>query len=416
MGAPQYDVVVVGSGFGGVAAARRLARSDKSVLMISSVAQYLFQPLLYQVATGVLDADTVSPAAADSVDTKIDVVEGTVTAIDPDAHSVTYTGADREQQAGYSSLIAATGASQSYFGHDEYAHRTFSLKTREDAVALREQLVRNFARPDDRSASSYVVVGAGATGVELAGEIAGLARRHQRADVSITLVEGVGEVLPVFGGRLSRYAKKTLEAAGVDVVLKSLVTDIDDGVVTVDIEKGAATRRIASDTVIWAAGVSASPFAAVLAEATGCDTDRAGRLLVNPDLTVGGYADIYAIGDMTSLKGYPGQSPVAMQEGRHAADTITRKIGPGTPFRYFDKGSMSIIGRGKAVLQGPVGPGISGLPAWGAWLAVHLYYLSGVGNRIDAIGRWFGAYGANRRPALTAAQRAQEREPERVAG
>ncbi|MEH3154060.1 MAG: NAD(P)/FAD-dependent oxidoreductase [Gordonia paraffinivorans] len=412
---PQFDVIVVGSGFGGVAAARRLARSGKSVLVVSAAAHYLFQPLLYQVATGVLDADTISPQADEVLPDRVTVVEGRVTAIDPDAHRITYRAEEGERQVGYSSLIAATGASQSYFGRDEYAHRTFALKTREDAVHLREQLVRNFARPDDRAASNYVIVGAGATGVELAGEIAGLARRHQRADVTITLVEGVGDVLPAYGGRLSRYARKTLDKAGVEVLLKSLVTDIDDGVVTVDIEKGSATRRITADTVIWAAGVAASPFAQVLADATGCSTDRAGRLEVNPDLTVGGYADIFAVGDMTALNGYPGQSPVAMQEGRHAADTITRKIGPGTRFRYFDKGSMSIIGRGKAVLQSPVKVGLTGLPAWGAWLVVHLYYLSGVGNRVEAVGRWFGAYGTNRRPGLAAAERSDDRELARSA-
>lgn len=413
--ATQYDVIVVGSGFGGVAAAQRLAGSAKSVLVVSAARQYLFQPLLYQVATGVLDADTVSPDAADVLDDRIDVVEGRVTVIDPDAHRIVYRTADGEQEVGYSSLIAATGASQSYFGRDEYAHRTFALKTRDDAIRLRRQLVRNFDRPDDAAASSYVVVGAGATGVELAGEIAGLARRHKRTDVSITLVEGVDEVLPAFGGRLSRYARRTVERSGVEVLLRSLVTDIDDGVVTVDVDRGDHTRRIVADTVIWAAGVAASPFAAVLAEATGCSTDRAGRLEVNPDLTVGGYADIFAVGDMTTLKGYPGQSPVAMQEGRHAADTILRKIGPGTEFRYFHKGSMSIIGRGEAVLQTPVKLGLTGLPAWGAWLGVHLYYLAGVGNRVDAVGRWIGAYGANVRPGLAADGR-PDREFSRAAG
>ncbi|MGZ8178311.1 NAD(P)/FAD-dependent oxidoreductase [Williamsia sp. SKLECPSW1] len=416
MSAPQYDVIVVGSGFGGVAAARRLTRSKKSVLMISAAAQYVFQPLLYQVATGVLDPETVSPEVDDVLSDRITVVEGRVVAIDPDAHRVTYRAEDGEREVGYSSLIAATGASQSYFGRDEYAHRTFSLKTRDDAVRLREHLAHNFTRPDDRAASNYVVVGAGATGVELAGEIAGLARRHQRTDVAITLVEGVDEVLPAFGGRLSRYARTAVERAGVEVLLKSLVTDIEDGVVTIDIEKGSATRKIAADTVIWAAGVAASPFAGVLAEATGCSTDRAGRLEVNPDLTVGGYADIFAVGDMTTLNGYPGQSPVAMQEGRHAADTITRTIGPGTPFRYLDKGSMSIIGRGKAVLQSPVRFGLTGLPAWAAWLVVHLYYLAGMGNRIEAVGRWIGAYATNRRPGMRAAQRSTHREVDRIAG
>ncbi len=196
MSTPQYDVIVVGSGFGGVAAARRLARSDKSVLVISAAAQYLFQPLLYQVATGVLDAETISPQASDVLGDRVTVVQGRVIGVDASAHRVTYRVDGGEQVVGYSSLIAATGASQSYFGRDEYAHRTFALKTRDDAVRLREQIVDNFAHPDDRAAANYVIVGAGATGVELAGEIAGLARRHQRADVTITLVEGVEDVLP----------------------------------------------------------------------------------------------------------------------------------------------------------------------------------------------------------------------------
>ncbi|MGU3293087.1 NAD(P)/FAD-dependent oxidoreductase [Williamsia sp. M5A3_1d] len=402
-----YDVVIVGSGFGGVAAARRLAGSDNSVLMVSGNAQYLFQPLLYQVAAGVLDPETVARDAADAVPDSVDVVTGSVTAVDADAHTVTYDSAAGQVTVGYKWLIAATGASQSYFGRDEFAHRTFSLKTRDDAVRLREQMIANFSKPDDAAAQNYVVVGAGATGVELAGEIAGLARRHQRGDVTITLVEGVKEVLPAFGGRLSRYAQRRLEKGGVDVVLGSLVTDIDDGVVTIDIDHGSETRRIAADTVIWAAGVSASPFAQILAQATDCDTDRAGRLRVNPDLTVGAHADVFAVGDMTILENYPGQSPVAMQEGRHAADTITRRIGPGTRFRYFDKGSMSIIGRGSAVLQTPVKLGLTGLPAWGAWLGVHLYYLSGIRNRRDALLRWVGAYGANWRPGLRDARHAQ---------
>ncbi|KQS00218.1 pyridine nucleotide-disulfide oxidoreductase [Williamsia sp. Leaf354] len=417
--ATYYDVVIVGSGFGGLAAARRLRGRGKSALLISSTPEYLFQPLLYQVATGVLDRDDIAPRTDTLLRRHRDVVvvEGEVTAVDAMPALLTYRADGRDHRVRYGSLIAATGAAQSYFGRDEYADRTFALKTIDDATRLRAHLRACFDAPaEDTAATTFVVVGAGATGVEVAGQIAELARRHEHREVAITVVEGLDEVLPAFGGGLSDYTRASLEKAGVEVLTGSMVTDIADGVVTIDVHGGAATRKITTDTVVWSAGVAASGFAGVLAEATGCDTDRAGRLLVNDDLTVGGVANIYAIGDMTSLHDYPGQSPVAMQQGRHAVDIITRKLYPGSAFHYLDKGSMSIISRGRAVAKLTERITFRGLLAFGAWLAVHLYYLAGMGNRAKAVVAWIRSFLGTARPGFAEVTRTPQEHRERLAG
>ncbi|GGK44053.1 NAD(P)/FAD-dependent oxidoreductase [Nocardia camponoti] len=401
------DVVIVGSGFGGLAAAKQLAKSRVNVVLISSTPEHLFQPLLYQVATGVLDAHEIAPPIKNVLrrHPTIDVRLGKVTAIDADAAVLTYETAEGTKQIGYASLIAATGANQSYFGRDDFAAKTFSLKTIDDATRLRVQIARVFAEAEKadevtrHKLLSFVVVGAGATGVEVAGQIQELARRHFHLPVSVTLVEGAGAVLPPFGGGLSEYAKQSLVDSGVEVLLGTFVTDIDEGKVTVKDSDGIE-RKIAAETVVWSAGVQAGGFATILAEATGAETDRAGRLLINPDLTVGGHADIYAIGDMTSLNGYPGQSPVAMQEGRHAADIIRRKIDAGTPFVYWDKGSMAVISRFSAVVKLNDRVSFRGTIAWGMWLAVHLMYLVGFRNRFAAVASWLVAFIGTARPGF----------------
>ncbi len=417
--ATYYDVVIVGSGFGGLAAARRLRGRGETALLISSTPEHLFQPLLYQVATGGLGREDIAPRTDTLLrrHRNVEVVEGVVTAVDAMPAVLTYRADGRDHRVHYGSLIAATGAAQSYFGRDEYADRTFALKTIDDATRLRAHLRACFDAPvDDAAATTFVVVGAGATGVEVAGQIAELARRHERREVAITLVEGLDDVLPAFGGGLSEYSRRALEKSGVEVLTGSMVTDISDGVVTVNVNDGAATRKIATDTVVWSAGVSASDFAGVLAEATGCYTDRAGRLLVNDDLTVGGVANIYAIGDMTSLRGYPGQSPVAMQQGRHAVDIITRKRAPGSVFHYRDKGSMSIISRGRAVAKLTERITFRGLMAFVAWLGVHLYYLAGVGNRAKAVVAWVRSFVGSARPGFDEVVEAPRPEPARIAG
>ncbi|MFE7798121.1 NAD(P)/FAD-dependent oxidoreductase [Nocardia sp. NPDC057440] len=416
------DVVIVGSGFGGLAAAKQLAKSGINYVLISSTPEHLFQPLLYQVATGVLASDEIAPPIASVLrrHREADVRLGKVVGIEPATAILTYEHEGVRRQIRYGSLIAATGASQSYFGRDDFADKTFSLKTIDDARLLRAQIERVFAEAagaDEETRGrllSFVVVGAGATGVEVAGQLKELAKRHYHQEVSVTLVEGAGEVLPPFGGGLSEYAKKSLTKSGVEVLLGTFVTDIELGKVTVKDSDGVE-RRIAAETVVWSAGVQAGGFATLLAEATGVETDRAGRLLINPDLTVGGHADIFAIGDMTSLNGYPGQSPVAMQEGRHAADIIRRKKRPGTPFKYWDKGSMAVISRFSAVVKLNDRITFRGVIAWFMWLAVHLLYLVGFRNRFAAVASWLVAFIGTGRPGFDEVERPAVRTLERTA-
>ncbi|MGW5384502.1 NAD(P)/FAD-dependent oxidoreductase [Nocardia sp. NPDC003963] len=422
-GVEYADVVIIGSGFGGLAAAKQLAKAGVDYVLISSTPEHLFQPLLYQVATGVLASAEIAPPIANILrrHKEADVRLGEVTAIEPDAAVLTYRTGEETRQIRYGSLIAATGASQSYFGRDDFADKTYSLKTIDDAKLLRAQIERVFreaAKADEetrRRLLSFVVVGAGATGVEVAGQLKELAKRYYHQEVSVTLVEGAGAVLPPFGGGLSEYAKKTLTRSGVEVLLGTFVTDIEDGQVTVK-DKDGSQRQIEAETIVWSAGVQAGGFAKLLAAATGCETDRAGRLLINPDLTVGGYADIYAIGDMTSLNGYPGQSPVAMQEGRHAADIISRDTHPGTPFVYWDKGSMAVISRFSAVTKLNDKITFRGVFAWFIWLAVHLFYLVGFRNRFAAVLSWLVAFIGTGRPGFQEVDRQhleRMREPER---
>ncbi|MET7767762.1 NAD(P)/FAD-dependent oxidoreductase [Nocardia sp. NPDC005366] len=406
------DVVVVGSGFGGLAAAKQLSKSGIDHVLISSTPEHLFQPLLYQVATGVLASSEIAPPIKTILRKRreADVRLGKVVDIDADAAILTYEHDGELTRIRYGSLIAATGASQSYFGRDDFAEKTFALKTIDDARILRAQIQRVFAEAavadeaSKRRLLSFVVVGAGATGVEVAGQLKELSKRYFHQEVSVTLVEGAGEVLPPFGGGLSEYAKKSLVKGGVEVLVDTFVTDIEPGKVTVE-DKAGVERLIAAETVVWSAGVQAGGFAKILAEATGCETDRAGRLLVNPDLTVGGHADIYAIGDMTSLNGYPGQSPVAMQEGRHAADIISRKKRPGTPFFYWDKGSMAVISRFSAVTKLNDRITFRGVTAWFVWLAVHLFYLVGFRNRFAAVASWLVAFIGSGRPGFAEVER-----------
>ncbi|PPJ30394.1 NAD(P)/FAD-dependent oxidoreductase [Nocardia nova] len=417
-GIETTDVVIVGSGFGGLAAAKQLSKSGIDYVLISATPEHLFQPLLYQVATGVLPSTDIAPPIAQILRRHkgADVRLGKVVDIDAAAAVLTYETEQGPRKIRYGSLIAATGATQSYFGRDDFAEKTFSLKTIDDAKLLRAQIERVFAEaakadPETRERLlSFVVVGAGPTGVEVAGQLRELAKRHYHQEISVTLVEGAGAVLPPFGGSLSEYARKSLSRNGVEVLLDTFVTDIEAGKVTVKTKDGVE-RGIGAETVVWSAGVAAGGFATLLAEATGCETDRAGRLLINPDCTVGGHADIYAIGDMTSLNGYPGQSPTAMQEGRHVADIIRRKKQPGTPFVYWDKGSMAVISRFSAVTKLNDRVKFTGTIAWATWLAVHLFYLVGFRNRFVAVLSWLVAFIGTGRPGFDESDKPQQATP-----
>lgn len=419
-GIDHTEVVIVGSGFGALAAAKKLAKAGRQFVLISETTEHLFQPLLYQVATGVLSAGEIAPSVRSILANypTADVRLGRVVDVHPDDREVVYEAGGIRHALGYDTLIAATGARQAYFGRDEFADVTYALKTVEDAERLRRQIVRCFEEAHTttdperrRNLLSFLVIGAGATGVELAGQIKELAGRYFEQsfdditadDVTVTLVEGAGETLPAFGGKLSKYTQESLERSGVEVVLNTMVTDIDEHGATLSSPSTGMQKRLTAETIIWSAGIQANDFAAVLAERTGCETDRGGRLLVDEDLTVGRYDDIYAIGDMASLNKLPAQSPFAMQGGRHVAAMILGKRPAGTPFAYRDKGSMAIINRFRAITRvGKVE--LTGLIAWVLWLAVHLVYLVGFRNRYIAVMSWCGSFLGNRRPHFYYAQ------------
>ncbi|WP_235681580.1 NAD(P)/FAD-dependent oxidoreductase [Tomitella gaofuii] len=405
---------MVGSGFGALAAAKKLAKAKVPFVLISETTEHLFQPLLYQVATGVLSPGEIAPPirAVLAKYPTADVRLGRVVDVDPDRREVVYEAGGERLRLGYTTLIAATGARQAYFGNDHFADVTYALKTIDDAERLRHQILRCFEEAHTttdpqrrRDLLTFLVIGAGATGVELGGQIKELAQRYfatslhdlQPEDVTVKIIEGADKALPPFGGKLSEYVAESLEKDGVDVVLGTFVTDIDaHGAILKDAKTGAE-RRVTAETIIWSAGVQANDFARVLAERTGCEADRAGRLLVNDDLTVGGRADIFAVGDMMSLHGLPGQSPVAMQGGRHAAAIASGKRDAGTPFQYRDKGSMAIINRFRAITRiGKIE--LTGFVAWVLWLAVHLMYMVGFRNRYVAVMSWVGSFLGRHRP------------------
>ncbi len=410
----RTEVVIVGSGFGALAAAKRLAKSKTPFVLISETTEHLFQPLLYQVATGVLSPGEIAPPirAVLAKYPTADVRLGRVVDVDPDRREVVYEAGGERLRLGYTTLIAATGARQAYFGNDHFADVTYALKTVEDAERLRRQILRCFEEAHTttdpqrrRDLLTFLVIGAGATGVELGGQIKELAQRYfaesvhdlSPDDVTVKIIEGADKALPPFGGKLSDYVAESLENGGVDVVLGTFVTDIDSSGATLKDSATGTERRVTAETIIWSAGVQANDFARVLAERTGCEADRAGRLLVNRDLTVGGRADIFAVGDMMSLDKLPGQSPVAMQGGRHAAAIASGKRAAGTPFQYRDKGSMAIINRFRAITR--VGRiELTGFVAWILWLAVHLVYLVGFRNRYVAVMSWVGSFLGRHRP------------------
>jgi len=399
-------VVIVGGGFGGLAAAKALRKTPARVLLIDRTNHHLFQPLLYQVATAVLAAGQIASPIREILGRQRNttVILGEVTGVDVNHQSVLVSSADREDvPVPYDYLVLATGAGHSYFGHDEYAKFAPGLKGLADAVAARNKILRAFEQAEaeedpsrHRDLLTFVLVGAGATGVEMAGALAGLVRstlrsEYRRIDPSaarIILVDRGNRVLGTFADDLSRAAKERLEKLGVEVRLGQGVDQIDAEGVTV------AGERIASKTVIWTAGVAPSPAGEWLKG----ETDRAGRVRVQTDLTVAGHPEIFVIGDTASLdqdgKPLPGVAQVAMQQGRYAGRLIHRRVtgrtAPG-PFRYFDKGNLAVVGKGFAVLQsGRVH--VSGILAWLAWAAVHLEFVGQSSLRISVFLQWVWTY------------------------
>ncbi|HEX2506709.1 MAG TPA: NAD(P)/FAD-dependent oxidoreductase [Miltoncostaeaceae bacterium] len=411
----SHRVVVIGGGFGGLAAVRRLKRAGTEIVLIDRRNFHLFQPLLYQVATGSLTAGEIASPLRGLLKRRRDVTVmlGSVTSLDLEARAVVIDPVgDRDAvTVPYDTLIAAAGAGHAYFGHDEWEPLAPGLKTVEDAIEIRRRILTAFeaAEADDdpeRRAAwlTFVIVGAGPTGVELAGQIGEIARDTLRRDfrsidpasARILLLEGDDRVLTAFDPRLSARAERALGQLGVSVQVGALVSGVDARGVTVTRGDGG-TDRIAARTVVWAAGVQASGLARLLAAANGAETDRAGRVTVGPDLALPGHPEVMALGDMVRVADgaggvlpLPGVAPVAMQQGRYAADAVRRRLagrGPGPPFRYRDKGNLATIGRLRAV--GEIkGLRLSGFPAWAGWLLVHLFYLSGLQNRVLVMIRW----------------------------
>ncbi|QTI68409.1 NAD(P)/FAD-dependent oxidoreductase [Gordonia polyisoprenivorans] len=421
----RHRVVIIGSGFGGLAAARRLAHADVDVTVIARTTHHLFQPLLYQVATGLISQGQIAPPIRVILRNQRNarVVLGDVESIDLQQRRVTSRLLDRELITGYDSLIVAAGAGQSYFGNDHFAEFAPGLKTIDDALELRGRILGAFEQaelstdPDERARLlTFVVVGAGATGVEMAGQIAEMAAKTLRGafdsidptQARVILLDAAPSVLPPFGRKLGGRAEKRLRSLGVDVQLGSMVVDMDyDGLVVKDPD--GTTRRIESQCKVWSAGVAASPLGRHLAERSGAETDRAGRVRVQPDLSLPGHAEVFIVGDMMALDGVPGQAPAANQSARYAADTITARLNGSLrarkPFSYWDKGSMATVSRYSAVASVPI-PGtsrhieFSGYLAWLGWLFLHLIYLVGFRNRFTTLIDWLFAFTSRSRNQL----------------
>ena len=397
--------MIVGGGFGGLAAARKLRRADVDLTLVDRQNFFLFQPLAYQVATGSLSSVEVAIPLRNALRRQANarVLLGDVTSVDLDARTVTVadlpTGGG--QTVPYDVLAVAGGSHYSYFGHDDWAQHAPELKTLDGALELRDRILLAFeaaeVEPDDVARAAwltFVVVGAGPTGVEMAGQIAELARDvlpREYRDVDtrkarVLLVEAGDRVLAAYGDKLSASAERQLRSLGVTPMLQSLVTTIDaDGIGL------ASGERIAARTKVWAAGVAASSLAKVLADAAGLDVDRAGRVTVEPDLTVVGHREVFAFGDMVNVRGLElhGVAPVAMQQGRHVGRSIRRD--ERSPFSYNDKGELATIGRARAV--GSVkGVRVTGFVAWAMWLGIHIVYLVGLQNRLVVLTRWAFAY------------------------
>jgi NADH dehydrogenase len=381
----------------------------------------LFQPLLYQVATGILSEGEIAPATREVLrrQRNVRVVLGDVTRIDLAVQSLTSDLFGIKTETRYDYLVVAAGAMQDYFGNEHYQKHAPGMKTLEDALELRAciigafELAESVADPDEAARLlTFVVIGAGPTGVEMAGQISELARRslpgHYRnidpRSARVVLLDAAPAVLASFGEKLSRQTAAHLRAMGVELRLGTAVVGID--AVGLDIEDSQGRLRISSLCKIWAAGVAASPLGAQLARQSGAELDRAGRVTVQADLTLPGYPQVFVVGDMANLPGLPGVAQVAIQGGRHAADHIARRCSgkeAGGPFRYRDRGNMATVSRAYAVAS--IGRlRTAGFVAWLLWLVVHLIYLVGFKNRVTTLFHWAVAFLGRGRSEWTVTQ------------
>ncbi|MGD1023535.1 MAG: NAD(P)/FAD-dependent oxidoreductase [Candidatus Sulfotelmatobacter sp.] len=404
-----HQVVIVGAGFGGLNAATSLASADVRVVVIDQKNHHTFQPLLYQVATAGLSPGEIAEPIRSILrrHKNVEVLMAEVTGFDLERRVVKTA----EEEVPYDSLIVAAGASHAYFGHDEWEPIAPGLKTIEDAIEIRRRVLLAFELAERRAAAGqpddplhFVVVGAGPTGVELAGTLAEICRHALAHDfrsidprrTHIHLIEGGPVVLPAYPADLSRSALEQLQGLGVEVRTGAMVTNIEPGVISM------GETRMKASVILWAAGVAASP----LGKKLGTPLDRAGRVLVRPDLSIPGHPEVFVIGDLAALKDrsgkmLPGVAPVAILEGRYVAKLIRREIKlaksqpgqpvPRQPFHYWDKGSLATIGRAAAVAQfGKIH--ISGFMAWLAWLFIHILFLIGFQNRVLVLIQWAWSY------------------------
>jgi NADH dehydrogenase len=435
MSAAPHRVAVIGGGFGGLEAAKHLAAAPVEVTLIDRRNFHLFQPLTYQVATGALSpAEVCYPLRAIFKGRpNVRVVMATVEAVDLEERKLRLQPSAEGGEAfdlEYDTLVVAAGSAYSYFGHEEWRQVAPEVKSLESALELRARLLGAFeaaeleADAERRCALlTFVVVGGGPTGVEMAGQIAELARDTLNdefrtidpGEARVLLVEMADRVLTTFPPSLSHKAKSQLEHLGVTPMLGHTVIGIDAESVTVE-EGGEAERRIPAHNVIWAAGVTASALGGALAEQCGGEVDKAGRILVEPDLTLPGNPGVFAIGDMIRVRDrkgeaqvLPGVAPVAMQQGRYVAKAVRARLEgrPISPFHYLDKGNLATIGRARAVADLHL-VRLSGFPAWLTWLFVHLWYLIGFQNRLLVFVRWSFSFLTRGRGARVIAEGGEE--------
>lgn len=412
-------IVIIGSGFGGLFAAKRLAKADVDITLVAATAHHLFQPLLYQVATGILSPGDIAPVSREILHRydNITTLLSRVVDLDLQAQTASCEHLGCKTTLHYDHLIVAAGAGPSYFGNDHFATYAPGMKSIDDALEIRSRIFSclEAAELTDDPAErerllTYVVVGAGPTGVEMAGQIRELTQRTVRGeyrridprDARVILLDAANAVLAPFGERLAKKSQKTLERIGVQVRLGAPVVEMDNYSVTIEHEDGKK-ERIKAGCKVWAAGVQASPLGAIIAKQSDAEIDRAGRVNVDEHLAVPGFANVYVIGDMMARDNLPGVAQVAIQSGRYVANRIAAQVAgkpSDTPFHYRDKGSMATITKFGAVVKlGKVE--LTGFIAWAAWLFLHLLYIVGFKARLSTLLKWAFAFISNARAERT---------------
>ena len=417
----RHQVVIIGSGFGGLNAAKKLKHADVDIKLIARTTHHLFQPLLYQVATGIVSEGDIAPPTRVVLrrQRNVQVLLGDVTHVDLAGNFVVSDLLGHTYETPYDSLIIAAGAGQSYFGNDQFAEFAPGMKSIDDALEVRGRILSAFeqaerSRDPERRAKllTFTVIGAGPTGVEMAGQIAELAthtlkgsfRHIDSTRARVILLDAAPAVLPPFGEKLGTRARARLEKMGVEIQLGAMVTDVDRNGITVKDSDGTL-RRIESACKVWSAGVQASGLGMDLAEQSSVELDRAGRVKVLPDLSVPGHPDVFVIGDMAAVEGVPGVAQGAIQGAKYVAGMIKAELAGANPaerepFQYFDKGSMATVSRFSAVAK--VGPlEFSGFIAWLMWLVLHLVYLVGFKTKISTLLSWTVTFLSTQRGQLT---------------